>query len=34
MAWTPLEAFNSERDIEKSAQLARDNAREYVELAD
>jgi hypothetical protein len=30
MAWIPLEAFKSERDIERFAQLARDNVREYV----
>jgi hypothetical protein len=32
MAWIPLEAFKSEQDIERFAQLARDNVREYVVL--
>jgi hypothetical protein len=32
MAWVPLEAFKSEQDVERFAQLARDNVREYVVL--
>jgi hypothetical protein len=30
MAWIPLEAFKSQQDIDRFAQLARDNVREYV----
>jgi len=31
MSWMPLEAFRSEQDVERFAQLARSNVREYVE---